>query len=332
MEKRERDDAGYLRRIKSRSLPLWRHETGLKGMEKEETQKKLPSEAKTEDQINMPSEKSETTESSSFEGKKSFFSKCRERLTDWKRLLFDAVNERSAEIKHAKLKRILVAVGICVFIVGFITFYVVVGKKIAFFIKDREGFRNWLTGFGKGSVIVFICLRVVQTVTKLIPGEALEIAAGCMFGAWEGLLWCLVGSVIGSFIIIFLGRRYGTKLVGLFVSPKKMQSAAFLKNKKRLNFTFFLLYFIPGTPKDIFTWLVSLTDENAFWFVFITTIARIPSVITSTWCGQALVNENYLLSAGIFGATVLCGIIGGLIYKLAGGRKKVPPENDEEEK
>ena len=87
-------------------------------------------------------------------------------------------------------------------------------------------------------------------------------------------------------------------------------------------FTFFLLYFIPGTPKDVFTWLVSLTDENAVLFVLITNLARIPSIVTSTWCGAMLVERNYLLSAAILGATILIGVIGGLIYKLTLKKKK----------
>lgn len=254
--------------------------------------------------------------------KKSVFARLKERVLMWKKVLFDEVDRRSEEIKHAKVKRISVAVGLGIFIVCFVAFYFTVGKQIAFFVRKPEEFRDWLKGFGKSAIFIFIFLRVVQTVFKLIPGEALEIAAGCMFGTWEGLLWCLAGSVVGSLIIIFLGKKYGMKIVGLFVSPEKIQSVSFLKNKKRLNFTFFLLYFIPGTPKDMFTWLVCLTDENPFLFVLITTVARIPSVITSTWCGHALINENYWLSAAIFGTTVLLAAIGGLIYKLAIGKKK----------
>ena len=256
------------------------------------------------------------------EKKKGFFGACKERLHTWKQAFSEAVNERSTEIRHAKAKRVLFFVVLIVFIACFVAFYFTVGKKIAFFIKDRDGFKEWLESFGSGSVLVFIALRVVQTVLKLIPGEALEIAAGCIFGAWEGLLWCLVGSLIGSVIIIFLTKKYGMRLVGLFVSPKKMQEISFLKNKKRLNFTFFLLYFIPGTPKDMFTWLIGLTDENVFLFVLLTTIARIPSIITSTWCGQELVNGNYVLSAWIFAATVLLAVGGGLIYKFVGNKKK----------
>ena len=235
---------------------------------------------------------------------RGFFGGIKERLTVWINALKSAVSERSAEVRHAKLKRILVFVAI-----GLV------------FINDAEAFREWLEGFGKSAIVIFVCLRVVQIVLKLIPGEALEIAAGCMFGTWEGLLWCFVGSVIGSFIIILLGRRYGIKLVGLFVSPEKMQSLSFLKDKKRLNFAFFLLYFIPGTPKDVFTWLVSLTDENAVLFVLITNLARIPSIVTSTWCGAMLVERNYLLSAAILGVTILLGIIGGLVYKFAAKKR-----------
>ena len=55
-----------------------------------------------------------------------------------------------------------------------------------------------------------------------------------------------------------------------------------------LNITFFLLYFIPGTPKDMFTWLVCLTDENVFMFLLITAVARIPSIVTSTWCEMCI--------------------------------------------
>ena len=128
-------------------------------------------------------------------------------------------------------------VGLGVIVVFFIVFYFTVGKKIAFLIQNPEGFKEWLNGFGDSAkgVAIFIFLRVVQTVLKLIPGEALEIAAGCTFGVWYGLLWCSVGSIIGSLIIVFLGKRYGMKIVGLFVSPEKMQSISFLKNKKRVR-------------------------------------------------------------------------------------------------
>lgn len=289
-----------------------------------------------EEQLNAcPVTDAEKSNSCSVEGKDklSFWSRCKERLKVWKNALVQALGERSAEVKHAKAKRIAVGVGLALIVLFFLVFYFTVGWKIAQFVKEPEEFKAWLKSFDEGnqvgSILIFIFLRIVQTVLKLIPGEALEIAAGCAFGTWEGLLWCSVGSLIGSLIIVLLGKKYGMRLVGLFVSPEKMQSIAFLRNKKRLNITFFLLYFIPGTPKDMFTWLVCLTDENVFMFLLITAVARIPSIVTSTWCGQELVNQNYWLSAGILGGTILLGIIGGLIYKFVLNRRKKMQETEE---
>lgn len=308
-----------------REIPNEKQETRQANLQESKCEKDGGREEPAEKSAEIKGEKTEKKTK-----KKSLGARCKERLIAWKNAFLTALNERSAEVKHAKLKRILFFVAVGLLLVGFAAFYFAVGKKIALFIKDADAFREWLEGFGKSAIFVFICLRVVQIVFKLIPGEALEIAAGCIFGTWEGLLWCMVGSLIGSLIIVLLGKRYGMKIVGLFVSPEKMQSLAFLKDRKRLNFTFFLLYFIPGTPKDMFTWLVCLTDENIFVFLLLTNLARIPSVIASTWCGQELINQNYWVSAAIFGGTVVLAVIGGLIYRFALKKKKAVAETDPE--
>ena len=160
---------------------------------------------------------------------------------------------------------------------------------------------------------------------KLIPGGPLEIAAGFIFGTWWGFVWCMVGSLIGSLIIIFLGKKYGMKLVGVFVAPEKIHSVSFLKDRETMNFAYFLMYFLPGTPKDIFTWVASITDDgNLFSFMTVSMLARIPSVLASTWCGAALMSENYLLSVLIFGGILVLGILGGWIYKKVNGKHKKP--------
>lgn len=260
--------------------------------------------------------------------KEGFFRRLKDRAAHWKNALFSALGERSAEIKHAKVKRIVALVLLGVVLALFVTFYFTVGKAIARFVNDPESFREWINGFDEKSVVIFIALRVVQTVTKLIPGEALEIAAGCAFGVWWGLLWCLVGTLIGSVIIIWLGKKYGMKLIGLFISPERIHSIGFLQNKKRFNVTFFILYFIPGMPKDMFTWLVCLTDENPFKFLFLTTLARIPSALISVWCGHEFVKENYLLSVVIFVVTIVLGLGGSILYKLLSGKNKKTSEQE----
>lgn len=254
--------------------------------------------------------------------KEGLFKKLKRKLVRAKNVVWELIDERSKEVRHAKAKRVAVVAVVVFLAFAFVAFYFTLGKTIATFVKDPDGFKQWIDGFGNWSIVVFLVLRIIQTVTKLIPGEALEIAAGCVFGVWEGLLWCLLGSVIGSLIILWLGKSYGMRMIGLFVDPEKIHSISFLQNADRFNVTFFFLYLIPGTPKDVFTWLICVTDENPFKFLLLTTIARIPSVLVSTWCGYEFVTGDYLFSIVIFGSSLLLAVCGWLLYRHFNGKHK----------
>ena len=89
----------------------------------------------------------------------------------------------------------------------------------------------------------------------------------------------------------------------------------FLKKEKNLEIILFVIFFIPGTPKDILTYLAPFTRLKLSSFIFITSIARIPSVITSTIGGNAISNQNYRFTIFIFVITGIISIFGLLSYK-----------------
>lgn len=247
--------------------------------------------------------------------KKNVFRRIAAWFTVQKNRLKEAIKERGDELQDAKKKRVAAGIGAAALVVFFVVFYLFVGIKIADFFNDPQGFKAWIEGFDEGSIAIFVLLRVIMTVFRVIPGGPLQFAGGCAFGTWGGLLWCMLGSLIGTLIIFFLGKRYGTKLVGLFVSPEKMQSAALLKDRKKRNTWLFLMNFIPGMPKDIFTWVAALADGGSLTSIFVILAARIPSVLVSTWCGNQLMEENYLLSGIVFGILLAVGIVCSLLYK-----------------
>lgn len=235
----------------------------------------------------------------------------------------ESLKETSSEIKNVKEKRAAVIIFSCLILSASVICYFTLGKKLVLFIEDKNAFNAWLDSFGAWGKAVFVFVRALQTVVKIIPGEPLEIAAGYAYGIWGGMFYCLLGSFLGSLVIIALTKKFGMKLVSLFVPKKKIDELSFLKNKKNLNITLFIIYLIPSTPKDIITYLISLTDENMALFLLITTIGRIPSVITSTWCGNALENENFILAAAVFTATAVCGLGGAYIYsKISSAKNK----------
>lgn len=211
--------------------------------------------------------------------------------------------------RAACLAVLLGLVGVSVFL------YIRYGRQMWTMLSDVDKFKAWIDGYGAWSGIVFVALRTVQTVVKIIPAEPLEIGSGLVFGAVGGMLLCLLGSMIGTVFILFITRRFGVRVLELFRLDSKVQSMKFLQNKERRNALLFLLYILPGTPKDGIAYFVGLTDMNLAEYMIISAIARIPSIISSTICGALLGEKNWPLAIGVFAATTALSVLGAIGYK-----------------
>lgn len=196
------------------------------------------------------------------------------------------------------------------------------GKGLWAVVKDPVVFKTYLDGFGGFDRVIFVLIRAAQTVVKFIPAEPLEIGSGYAYGVWGGLFYCMLGSLLGSFVILALTKFFGKKIVDIFVPTSKLESMALFKDDQKLYPMVFILYLIPGTPKDIFTYFVGLTPIKTVPFMIIASIARIPSIVSSTWCGATLSDKNYLFAAIIFIATAALGVLGGVIYNKISNRNK----------
>lgn len=204
-----------------------------------------------------------------------------------------------------------------------------VGRPLLRFVEEPEKFRSWVDSSGLWGRLAFVGMVILQVIVAIIPGEPLEIGAGYAFGALEGTLLCMAGLVAGSAAVFAFVRRFGVKALELFFSREKIDSVKFLQNSKRLNLLTFIIFFIPGTPKDVLAYAVGLTRMKLSTWLLITATARIPSVITSTIGGDALGVGNHLFAIIVFAATVLLSLCGILIYRRI-SRKK--PEAEEENK
>jgi uncharacterized membrane protein YdjX (TVP38/TMEM64 family) len=157
-------------------------------------------------------------------------------------------------------------------------------------------------------------LQILQVFIALIPGEIVESAAGYVLGPWLGTAVCYLGICIASTLIFTLTRCYGVKLVEVFVSREKINELWFLNTEQKRNLLIFLVFFIPGTPKDLLTYFVGLTDIRLRTFLFLSLVARIPSVITSTFGGHLLGQERYIGAVILYGITGLLSALGMVAY------------------
>lgn len=189
------------------------------------------------------------------------------------------------------------------------------GRRLLVVVEQPEVFKNWLDGLGAWGEVAFVSIRAAQTIFKFIPAEPLEVASGYAFGIWGGLLWCMVGTELGSAVIILLTKRFGLRFVSKFTDPDKLKSFSFLQDNRKLRPLLFVIYFIPGAPKDLLTYFLAFTDLKISEYLIITSIARIPSIITSTMCGAYFGEKNYLAAILIYAVTLLISFAGILVYR-----------------
>ena len=215
-----------------------------------------------------------------------------------------------------KQKKIISFIAMLLFIAfcGFSGWYI--GNPIVKFVSDPQKFRDWVSQHGILGDIGFVLMMIFQVVIAFVPGEPFEIGAGYAFGAFKGTILCIIGITLGSILTFLLVRRLGVRFVEIFFDSNKIKDLKFLQNERKTGLIIFLIFFLPGTPKDLITYFVGLTDIKTSHYLLLISIARLPSIVTSTLGGNALGTQNYLTAILVFIMTAIFSGIGLLLYNI----------------
>lgn len=179
---------------------------------------------------------------------------------------------------------------------------------------SQLAFKNWVDRLGIFGILCILAIQMLQILVAFIPGEPIEIIAGILYGGLGGLLICLLGCVLASACVFLLSRRLGTKFINRFFGEEKLKSLTFLHNTKRMETVIFLLFLIPGTPKDMMTYFVGVSPIKMSTFLVLSTIARIPSIVTSTYLGENMRKGDWVSAIILVVVTGLIGLL-GIWYK-----------------
>jgi len=220
--------------------------------------------------------------------------------------------------KSKKFKIIISLLSILVFI-GVISYLLPIIKNITT-TEGRIGFEQRIDELGIWGIFLLFALQLAQIFLIIIPGEPIEILAGMCYGAFGGFLFITISVAIITTLIMILVRMLGRKFVYEFFSKErieKIENSKMFKNPKRVEWIMIILFVLPGTPKDLIVYLGALLPINPYKFVAISTIARLPSVISSTLAGTSLASGNWGISIIIYVITfVIIGLAIWLINKF----------------
>ena len=141
--------------------------------------------------------------------------------------------------------------------------------------------------------LVFVLLMAFQIVIAFIPGGPLEITGGFLFGGWFGTFLTMTGAVLGTLCVYALVRKFGSPLVHVFISEEKIKTFSVLEDEDKLEFWVFVLFLIPGIPKDLLTYIVPLTKIQGRRFLLLSATARFPALTASVLMGDGLSDGRY---------------------------------------
>lgn len=236
-------------------------------------------------------------------------------------------------VRYTKKRKLFSLISLILFVIVILLLTLLFTKVLAPYMSSSEELHTFLDSFGWKGYFILFGLQCLQIIVAFIPGEIIELGAGYAYGAIGGMLICLLGVAVSSSAIFLLTKKIGTPLVETFISREKIHELRFINSEKKLKRTIFLLFLIPGTPKDVLTYFAGLTDIRLSEFLGLTLIARIPSVISSTVCGQFLGKEDYRTAIIVYAITGVVSVGGYFLYNkvLQRHRKKheeAEPEND----
>lgn len=201
---------------------------------------------------------------------------------------------------------------------GLVVFFAIIAVIIYFlwpymgnlFSSDgREELINTIRGAGWSGVFIVLGIQFLQVVVAFIPGEVVQVAAGIIYGPWIGALLILLGCVISSAVIYLLVKKLGAPFVQDMVPEKFITVLDRLEETGKLTLIVFVLFLVPGLPKDVFSYLVPLTPMKMSTYLIVTNLARIPGIVLSTYAADGLMDGRVGESIAMFAVLAVVAVV-----------------------
>ncbi len=179
-------------------------------------------------------------------------------------------------------------------------------RELGRLATNREALRRLLEGHGAFAPVTFIFIQAAQVVAAPIPGELTGFLGGYFFGVLWGFVYSEVGLTLGSIVAFGLGHWLGQPFVRRLVKPETYDRFAFLTETRGVLVSF-VLFLIPGFPKDFLSYLLGVSPMRFLPFLLVCALGRMPGTYLLSLQGDRVGGRAYLQGLIILTAlAVLC--------------------------
>jgi len=174
-------------------------------------------------------------------------------------------------------------------------------------LTDKEKTKTFITSFGMAGPAVFMILQMLQVIFAPVPGEATGFIGGYLFGAGKGFMYSSLALTAGSFINFFIGRFLGKHYIRKLIPTIYLNKLDTIFKHKGI-FASFIMFIIPGFPKDYLCLFLGLTAIPAKIFIIIACIGRMPGTFMLSLQGASIYEQNYRLFALVLGLSLVIAL------------------------
>jgi uncharacterized membrane protein YdjX (TVP38/TMEM64 family) len=192
-------------------------------------------------------------------------------------------------------------------------------------LSNHEALVQSMRQSGLRGPLICIGVQFLQVVFFMIPGEITQIAAGYVFGAWLGLVYSVIGIMLGSAFDFAFARLVGRPVIRKVLGDKTLERVDKALSSQRGQSALFLLFLLPAMPKDAMSYGAGLTNLRIVEFIAISGLGRLPALLFSTMIGDQLYDRNYITVAIIIAVGALV-TLGFFLYERNRRERDAPRE------
>lgn len=193
---------------------------------------------------------------------------------------------------NKKLGKIISSIIVVALLLGIGVFTYDYFREYTYLFKSPEQIKELILGYGSFSFLAFIVIQILQIIIFFIPGEVVQIAGGFVFGPIFGFVLSIIGILIGSAFTFQISRILGKPFVEKICNKsnswliQKLEKNA--HNDKGVAKVIFILYLIPGIPKDLLGYICGISDITLKQFLILSTVGRTPALLFSCFFGHSI--------------------------------------------
>ncbi|MBI5782602.1 MAG: TVP38/TMEM64 family protein [Gammaproteobacteria bacterium] len=170
--------------------------------------------------------------------------------------------------------------------------YVLYATGLTDLLTSKNRLLQFIKENPRHAATIFIGLQIVQVVAAPVPGEVTGFVGGILFGPVWGVVYSTIGLTIGSWIAFMLARLLGRPLVERLASAETIQRYDYVMKHKGLLLAF-LMFLIPGFPKDFLCYVLGLGHMRQRDFLIVSASGRLLGTVLLTIGGTFFRDAHY---------------------------------------